>query len=53
MAHLGMGLMRLPLLDENDFTNIDYEQVNQMVDAYMDAGILAIHLRLRQNCHFL
>lgn len=30
--------MRLPLLDENDFTSIDYEQVNKMVDAYMDAG---------------
>ena len=30
--------MRLPLLDENDFTSIDYEQVNRMVDAYMDAG---------------
>ena len=38
MAKLGMGLMRLPLLDENDFTSIDYEQVNEMVDAYMDAG---------------
>ena len=38
MTKLGMGMMRLPLLDENDFTNIDYEQVNQMVDAYMDAG---------------
>ena len=38
MVKLGMGLMRLPLLDENDFTNIDYEQVNKMVDAYMDAG---------------
>ena len=38
MVKLGMGLMRLPLLDENDFTNIDYEQVNRMVDAYMDAG---------------
>ena len=33
-----MGMMRLPLLDENDFTSIDYEQVNQMVDAFMDAG---------------
>ena len=33
-----MGMMRLPLLDENDFANIDYEQVNQMVDAFMDAG---------------
>ena len=33
-----MGMMRLPLLDENDFTNIDYDQVNQMVDKYMEAG---------------
>lgn len=38
MKQLGMGMMRLPLLDENDFTSIDYEQVNQMVDTYMDAG---------------
>ena len=37
MKNLGMGMMRLPLLDENDFANIDYEQVNQMVDAFMDA----------------
>ena len=38
MKNLGFGMMRLPLLDENDFTSIDYEQVNRMVDAYMDAG---------------
>ena len=38
MAKLGMGMMRLPLLDENDQTSIDYEQVYKMVDAYMDAG---------------
>ena len=38
MTDLGFGMMRLPLLDENDFTSIDYEQVNRMVDAYMDAG---------------
>ena len=38
MAKLGMGMMRLPLLDENDFTKIDYDQVNKMVDAYLDAG---------------
>ena len=38
MAQLGMGMMRLPLLDENDQKSIDYEQVNRMVDAYMDAG---------------
>ncbi len=35
---LVMGMMRLPLIDENDFTSIDYEQVNKMVDTYMDAG---------------
>lgn len=38
MKNLGMGMMRLPLLDENDFTSIDYEHVNRMVDAYIDAG---------------
>ena len=38
MKSLVMGMMRLPLLDENDFKSIDYEQVNQMVDMYMDAG---------------
>ena len=38
MKNLGFGMMRLPLLDENDFTSIDYEQVNRMVDAYIDAG---------------
>ena len=35
---LGMGMMRLPTLDENDVKSIDYEHVNQMVDRYMDAG---------------
>ena len=38
MTSLGFGMMRLPLLEENNFKNIDYEQVNKMVDAYMDAG---------------
>ena len=38
MVELGFGMMRLPILEENDFKSIDYEQVNQMVDAYMDAG---------------
>ncbi|WP_458455777.1 aldo/keto reductase [Methanobrevibacter sp.] len=38
MVQLGMGMMRLPLLDENDFKSIDYNQVNQMVDKYMEAG---------------
>lgn len=38
MTKLGFGMMRLPILEENNFASIDYEQVNQMVDAYMDAG---------------
>ncbi|MDO5811406.1 MAG: aldo/keto reductase [Methanobrevibacter sp.] len=38
MTSLGFGMMRLPLLEEDNFANIDYEQTNQMVDAYMDAG---------------
>ncbi len=33
MTKLGMGMMRLPLLDENDQTSIDIEHVNKMVDA--------------------
>ena len=38
MTKLGMGMMRLPILDENDQTSIDLEQVNKMVDVFMDAG---------------
>ena len=38
MTKLGMGMMRLPILDENDFKSIDYEQVNQMVDLFMENG---------------
>ena len=33
-----MGMMRLPLLDKNDFASIDYEELNKMVDAYMESG---------------
>lgn len=35
---LGFGCMRLPLLDPDDPTSIDIEQVKQMVDAFMEAG---------------
>ena len=34
---LGFGLMRLPVL-HHDPTDFDYEQVNQMVDAFLEAG---------------
>ena len=38
MSSLGFGMMRLPLLEEGDDTKIDYEQVYEMVDAYMESG---------------
>ena len=38
MVNLGMGMMRLPVLDENDFSSVDYEQVNEMVDFFMESG---------------
>lgn len=34
---LGFGMMRLPVLNGGP-TNIDYETLNSMVDAFMDAG---------------
>ncbi len=38
MKKLGFGFMRLPVLDPNDMTTIDYTQVCEMVDYYMDHG---------------
>ena len=38
MVKLGMGMMRLPLLKEDDFKSIDFEQVNKMVDLFMESG---------------
>lgn len=35
---LGFGLMRLPLLDENDEASIDIEQTKKMVDIFMERG---------------
>lgn len=35
---LGFGLMRLPLLDANDDSKIDIEQVKQMVDTFLERG---------------
>lgn len=36
-GNLGFGWMRLPQLSENP-ADIDYEQVNQMVDLYLESG---------------
>ena len=38
MKKLGFGLMRLPLLDENDPTSFDEAQICRMADAYLQAG---------------
>lgn len=38
MKKLGFGMMRLPQIDNNDFTNVNQEQVNKMFDLYMEAG---------------
>ena len=38
MKKLAFGLMRLPLLDENDATSIDIERVKGMVDMFMEQG---------------
>lgn len=35
---LGFGLMRLPLLDANDASSIDVEQVCRMVDTFLERG---------------
>lgn len=35
---LGFGLMRMPLLDPNDSSCVDVEQVKQMVDLFMAKG---------------
>lgn len=38
MKKLGFGFMRLPLNNEKDPTSIDFEQLNKMVDIFMEKG---------------
>lgn len=35
---MGFGLMRLPLLDKNDYSSVDVERVKKMVDQFMENG---------------
>lgn len=37
MKNLGFGMMRLPVLNGEE-TNFDYEQLNKMVDTFLEAG---------------
>ena len=38
MKKLGFGLMRLPLLDPNDYSSVDIEATKQMADLFMERG---------------
>ena len=38
MKKLGFGLMRLPLIEENDSSKIDIEATKVMVDEFLDNG---------------
>jgi len=40
MKKLAFGLMRLPLLEENDATSIDIVRVKDMVDCFMEQGFV-------------
>ena len=38
LKKLGVGFIRLPLLDADDQSKIDFEQLNKMVDKFLDRG---------------
>ena len=38
MKKLGFGLMRMPSLDPNDASKVDIQQVQQMVDLFLEKG---------------
>ena len=38
MKKLAFGMMRLPKLDENDESSVDFEQVNKMADLFLEKG---------------
>ena len=49
MKQLGFGLMRLPLLDEDDKTSIDIERLKGMVDIFLESGFR--HFDTAYNYH--
>ena len=51
---LGFGLMRLPLLDENDGASIDLELTKKMVDAFIENGcIVDLPVKMQQKRFWL
>ncbi len=49
MTQLGFGLMRLPLLDEDDKSSIDFERLCAMVDTFLASG--CSHFDTAYNYH--
>lgn len=38
MKKLGFGFMRLPIIDKEDQSSIDFQQLNKMVDTFLERG---------------
>jgi len=38
MRNFGFGVMRLPLFDDSDSKNVDYDKAYEMIKLYMDSG---------------
>ena len=49
MKKLGFGLMRMPLLDPTDDSNVDVEQVKKMVDLFLENGFTYFDTALMYN----
>ncbi len=49
MKKLGFGFMRLPVLDENDRSTVDFELTEKMVDVYMQQGFSYFDTAHRYN----
>ena len=48
MKKLGFGAMRLPLIDPQDKSSIDIEELKRMIDTYMAAGFTYFDTACRQ-----
>ena len=49
MKKLGFGLMRMPVLDPEDRSSVDIEQVKKMVDLFMEKGFTYFDTALMYN----
>ena len=47
---MGFGMMRLPQLDENDFSSVDFEQVKKMACRTLSKRLIC---NCRQDADFL